>query len=191
MTRKALIITLFSSLTVCAGEQMRIRLCNLDAVPETTIASARPVVVAIFRPLQVDLTWAACDDRTGAAPAVILRLRRHGPFLESDSGSLDMMGMAFTSVGITGTLADVYYAAVEKFAAKYGADPAEVLGCVIAHEIGHLLLGPGHVDAGIMCARWNTRTLKSARQRWLTFNRTQRAAIHRELQARSLLAAKQ
>jgi len=190
MTRKALITALFSALTLCAGGRMSIRLCNLDAVSEATVAGAQAVLVAIFRPMQVEVTWAACEDRTSVDTAIILRLRRNGPALETGSGSLDMMGMAFTAPGVAGNLADVYYTAVEKFARKNGADPAEVLGYVIAHEIGHLLLGPGHVDASIMCARWNAKTLADARQRWLTFNPSQRAAVRSELQARSTLLAR-
>jgi len=65
-----------------------------------------------------------------------------------------------------------------------------VLGYVIGHEIGHLLLGPGHVDASIMCARWNAKTLGDARQRRLTFNPSQRATVRSELQARSMILAR-
>jgi hypothetical protein len=40
-----------------------------------------------------------------------------------------------------------------------------------------------------MTAVWDGKTLAAARQRWLTFSQSQRTAIHRELQARTLLTA--
>jgi len=59
---------------------------------------------------------------------------------------------------------------------------------VVAHELGHLLLGPGHSADSIMSAAWNGKTLEAVRKRWLTFNQSQRAAIHRELHVRTSLA---
>jgi Zn-dependent peptidase ImmA (M78 family) len=40
-------------------------------------------------------------------------------------------------------MADAYYGAIAQFGNSHQADPAEVLGYVVAHELGHLLLGPG------------------------------------------------
>lgn len=45
--------------------------------------------------------------------------------------------------GVAGTMADAYYGAIAQFGNSHQADPAEVLGYVVAHELGHLLLGPG------------------------------------------------
>ena len=84
-----------------------------------------------------------------------------------------VMGMAFAEGGMAGTMADAYYGAIEQFARAHLADPAEVLGYVVAHELGHLLLGPGHSAGSIMTAAWDGKTLAAARQRWLTFSQAQ------------------
>jgi hypothetical protein len=52
----------------------------------------------------------------------------------------------------TGTLASVYY----EYAVRLTSSDTEVstmLGCAIAHEIGHLLLGPRSHSAGELCAQ--------------------------------------
>jgi len=66
-----------------------------------------------------------------------------------------------------------------------------VLGYVLAHEIGHLLLGPGHVEGTIMSAKWDAKVLEAARQRGLTFDRSQRTTIHDQLRAQTMLASAQ
>jgi len=67
-------------------------------------------------------------------------------------------------------------------AARTGADSDSVIGCVMAHELGHLLLGPGHVPDAIMRASWGTGDLEAIRRRRLVFNRAQNTVIRRELQ---------
>jgi hypothetical protein len=44
-------------------------------------------------------------------------------------------------------------------------DPAVLLGHVIAHELGHLLLDPGHVPTGIMPTSWGARDMEAIGQR--------------------------
>ena len=57
-----------------------------------------------------------------------------------------------------GDLASVSFSCVKEEAAKFGVSSYAVLGPVIAHEIGHLLLGQqSHSPTGIMRARWGRR----------------------------------
>jgi hypothetical protein len=47
---------------------------------------------------------------------------------------------------------------------------ATLLGDLMAHELGHLLLGPrSHSPRGIMCAIWGTQELRNAAQGALLF----------------------
>ena len=75
----------------------------------------------------------------------------------------------------------MYYRIVESVAERTGVDTESVMGCVMAHEIGHLLLGPGHVPAGIMRAEWDTGDLEAIRKGWLVFSHAQNAGIRQEL----------
>jgi hypothetical protein len=51
----------------------------------------------------------------------------------------------------------VLYDRIATFAQAHKADPGRILGQVIAHEIGHLILGPGHSPEGLMAPRLDPR----------------------------------
>ena len=65
---------------------------------------------------------------------------------------------------------------------KSSAAPSSL---IIAHEIGHLLLGPdSHSAAGIMTARWKSRDLVAICQGGLTFTRQESERIQAEVRKR-------
>ena len=54
-----------------------------------------------------------------------------------------------------GWLATLFSDRIASAAARVGLDPGTLLGRVLAHEVGHLLIGNGyHGDAGVMRAEW-------------------------------------
>ena len=76
--------------------------------------------------------------------------------LSGRSRSAAVMG---TAPGVNGSapakIAYAFYDRVEEFALERGLDTATTVGCVMAHEIGHLLLGRhSHSRAGMMRAVW-------------------------------------
>jgi hypothetical protein len=87
-------------------------------------------------------------------------------------------------------LATVYYDYPVRLAKN---DDAEfelpvILGCVIAHEIGHLLLGPdSHSGSGIMKPRWERKQIQKARMGTLLFTPQQGKHIREETQSRMML----
>jgi hypothetical protein len=91
---------------------------------------------------------------------------------------------------IAPALTTVYYESALGFA-KY--DQAEfeapiVLGCAIAHEIGHLLLGPNrHSVSGIMRARWDRRDIREELQGAMLFTPQQARLMQAEMQRRTTL----
>ena len=60
--------------------------------------------------------------------------------------------------GVGGSYATVFYGSVEHTAGGSRARMGRVLGYVMAHEIGHLLLGPQH-SAGVMAPDCRARDL--------------------------------
>src|SRR5262249_17442919 len=88
---------------------------------------------------------------------------------------------------IAPALATVYYESVLGFA-KYDQREFEapiVLGCVIAHEIGHLLLGSkSHSFSGVMRSRWDREQIREATMGGLLFTpkqgRLMQAEMHRQ-----------
>jgi hypothetical protein len=85
-------------------------------------------------------------------------------------------------------LASVYY---EYAVRRAKSDDAEfetpiILGCVIAHELGHLLLGPnGHSAGGIMQGEWGPKQLHLALMGGLLFTSQQSKVIRRAARARA------
>jgi hypothetical protein len=84
-------------------------------------------------------------------------------------------------------LATVYYVYPVRLARS---DDAElelpvILGCVIAHEIGHLLLGPdSHSESGIMQPRWERKQMRQALTGTLLFTPVQAKHIQAEARMR-------
>lgn len=93
--------------------------------------------------------------------------------------------LGFAIVGPPGRLgrhARVFWNGVRSVARSHGADRATLLGHVIAHEIGHLLLGENsHSRRGLMRADWRAADFESMRELELRFNRDQAAAFERAL----------
>jgi hypothetical protein len=68
------------------------------------------------------------------------------------------------------------------FSAGYDAARAVVLGHLIVHEIGHLLLGPGsHSRTGIMSSPWSQAQVKQIATSHLSFTEAQAQAIRDRL----------
>ena len=85
-------------------------------------------------------------------------------------------------------LATVYY---EYAVRRAKSDHAEfeipiILGCVIAHELGHLLLGSnGHSGAGIMRPRWEPRHVRQLMMGTLRFSKEQSMLMRSEARTRN------
>lgn len=86
------------------------------------------------------------------------------------SASEEIFGIAFLSAEGTGCYSNVFYSRVTALQIAWNFGPAEVLGSVMAHELGHLLLGSNsHAAMGIMRARWHAEELHRAARGNLLF----------------------
>jgi hypothetical protein len=96
---------------------------------------------------------AACE-RKIESNEIMVRLHPSGP-----RGSHDRMvplGCAMiTAKG--GHYATVYVPVVRALAADLGLEFDLLMGYVVAHEVGHCLLGPGHSYVGLMQATWSRK----------------------------------
>ena len=96
--------------------------------------------------------------------------------------------LGFSAVDVVqhaGTLATVYVDRVDELAAQAGVDRGDLLGLVIAHEIGHLILGTvEHSPFGLMRATWKAGELSRALPLDWVFSGSQGAEMRRRLIAR-------
>jgi hypothetical protein len=95
-------------------------------------------------------------------------------------------------IAVVPILASVYYDYALRTAERDNAafEAPIILGCVIAHEIGHLLLGTNsHSGSGVMQQRWERRQIRQAMTGTLLFTPKQAKLIQAEMQKRMLAGA--
>ncbi|HEY6290998.1 MAG TPA: hypothetical protein VI455_05470 [Terriglobia bacterium] len=98
----------------------------------------------------------------------------------------ETLGFAALETGSGGQYAGIFYRSAADAASRLQADVYLMLGCVLAHEIGHMLLGPrSHSPDGIMRARWTREDLLRAGQRSLRFTPEQSARVRSAVEARN------
>ena len=96
----------------------------------------------------------------------------------------DVFGFAISPI-----LANVYYDYAVRLAVERGYvefDARTILGCVTAHELGHLLIGSNsHSSAGIMRSRWGQKQVRQALMGTLLFTAEQAKVMQAQARART------
>jgi hypothetical protein len=143
---------------------------------------------SVFQKADIDVKWSDC--KSGLAQPhdsrwFLIRLRADRvPHFAGDL-SLHAMGRAFVSEDENhvreGYIADVYYRAVRVLSDTTQTSMGSLIGYTIAHEIGHLLLGPGHRAYGIMRAKWGQDELRAISQRFLGFDKADQIKLREGL----------
>jgi hypothetical protein len=90
--------------------------------------------------------------------------------------------VAFLSSEGTGCYSDVFYDRAMELHTNWNVGMAEILGSVMVHELGHLLIGSNaHSGAGIMQARWQGEELRRLARGNLGFSNQQAEQMWRRL----------
>lgn len=171
--------------------QTTVCLYDYAGLPAETLHKSQVEVSRIFRHAGVDLRWlegrrhaadsfplVPCGDVTGFSGLVLKLIPEQmtGYFHPAPNE----LGFA------AGTQAWVFVGRV-RIASEFH-DFFIILGDVMAHELGHLLLGPGHSPSGIMSASYRKETLLNAEFGRLLFTPQQARRMRATLTAQ--LAAK-
>ena len=189
---RAALFTLVLFLSGCCfgGQPMYVAICNTSGLPETVVSHAKTEIALVFSAAGADIGWVDCVEVPAAKAELgnqlfVVRLRSDGPRSTSRNVALDTMGRAYTNERGSGTLADAYLPSINMCAEQNSVERASLLGLVISHELGHLLLGPGHVPSGLMYGTWKSHEIEAIRKRWLRFDSQQAAIIQGELEKRA------
>jgi hypothetical protein len=175
---------------------------NYTAVPRDTVVIVEREVGAIFRGIGVEIDW---TDRasipqaaTGDPTCQVMRgTARFDVRLLSSSVSNCLhlnpgeFGRAvLANTGEFATLADVYADGLKALVIGREWAYGHILGQVVAHELGHLLLGPGaHSTGGIMEPGWRQKDIDKALQRRMRFTQGQSEQIRAQVLARIAAAS--
>ena len=179
-----------------AGQSMTVAICNLNQVPSTIIEHAKVETTYVFRSMDVEIHWKDCDGNLFTEDGRVLadfivRVHPGGHVPKVGPVSLETMGRAYMDSSGKGYMVDAYYGAIHEMTVQFpsvGND--QLLGYTMAHELGHLLIGPGHRANGIMRAAWGRKEIQALHQRRLKFQQAERAVIMRTLQIRDRKGAR-
>lgn len=106
-------------------------------------------------------------------------MEKRSPMPDSDFGSA-----IFDQDGRPTTHAYVFYGRVEKSTQKTPCAAEQLLGDVMAHEVGHLLLGRRHAPRGLMSAQWDRKTLGEVARGRLWFGTDEAARLQAKVRSR-------
>ena len=144
----------------------------------------------VFRNANVEIDWLDCTPALHGLPApsvchqhtrptslvVQLASRR---MVRQTPVSKQVFGWAQPSEpGLWATRASLFYDRIQDYSEAHGLNAIALLGMALAHEIGHLLLGPGgHGERGLMSCPWDKADIVDAARGRLSFSPVQRDRI--------------
>jgi hypothetical protein len=128
-----------------------------------------------------------CTDKAGAVDLVVRIL----PHEMAEFRGHNEIGVAFLPSGSGfGQQASVFYNRVQEHSVRWGGSEGLLLGHVIAHELGHLLLGANsHATSGIMSQGWTSSTVEKALLGTLKFDARESRQMRRQIARRMRAAA--
>jgi hypothetical protein len=162
---------------------------DVAGVPRPTIHQAQAELVRLYEGIGVHVEWDEPDRSDDRRPGD--RRTMWVIILPEETGTLrdvadPVMGAALTTPQGT-PVVYAYYRRVEEEARRFGASDSAVLACVIAHELGHLMLPwRAHAPNGLMSGRWRRDAFLSAEQGRLRYLPKEAALIRARLAARGL-----
>jgi len=163
---------------------------NYVHVSHATLAAAEREANKILGAAGAQAAWIECLDQPLTLDAKDLCQKgwtAEIPGLRFISGSNKFQDAEFASTAIP-VLSTIYYEKIARRAHRENAADAGLpvfLGCVVAHELGHILLGePVHSATGIMQPQWGHPQIHQALTGNLLFTREQATRI--QAQARLL-----
>lgn len=186
------------------GAQITVRVYNYARVLTDILTRAQSQMQRIFNRFGVEVDWLdcpispehlssnrTCSSRLGPNHLVLKLLpasmsKRYG--LRGDifgfaSPTKDGLPGAHISIFFSRVLDLAYHGAV---GSSFEDAQAIILGHMMAHEVGHLLLGPdSHGSRGVMKFPWDRRVLESMERGRLRFTTGEQKRILGELRSRS------
>ena len=190
----ALILLSHASLRA-EGDEARtvsIRIHNYAHIQDGALARAQEVVSGMYGTIGVRTDWLeplqqsegifdsvdAPDCKPSDLMVIILTaaMANRGVIPES------ILGFAAADPGVGGRIAYVIYDRVKDITQGTQVDDMRMMGIVMAHEIGHLLLTDrSHSEDGLMRGTWQPSELRSLRPGDLHFSDLQAVEIRRTL----------
>lgn len=175
---------LLTMMTGSCAEALKVSVLDGTSRPEPLLREAVATAGYIMRKAGIGIDWRICvtDSGCGGFSGDELRVR----FVNS-RGLHGLKETGACGVSQWSYLALVIVDRVDLLARGREWERGILFGIVIAHELGHLLLGPDeHSVAGIMQARWRTDDFDRAAQGLLLFHPNQESKMRTAAHVRAL-----
>jgi hypothetical protein len=141
----------------------------------------------IFRAAGISIAWVNCSVGSNRVDEECYRVPGPTQFVlhivATGKTSSDLVfGLAFLDENGAGKYSDVFLDRIEAAHRTFGTDTSRLLGTIVAHELGHLLLGNhAHSYAGVMAPVWRGEVLQREAMGFLLFTHDQALLMKRRL----------
>jgi hypothetical protein len=159
---------------------VRVFLQDNGRVPADVLEPAKHATTRVFALSNIDLQWIGHGPYQPCSLTLTIAAKPTGAMNRSRL----VVGIAPGTQKARGILAFAFYDRIQLYSAELGLDASQMLGHVMAHELGHLLLPHGaHSIAGVMRGSWDVGQAHQARMGFLTFAPAEAAQIREHLSA--------
>ena len=164
---------------------VRVRIHDYANIPATCMTSAQEHVKDLYAAIGVNTIWAETQ-HPGRSPEPAekyipgeLLINIVTPAMSRRMGVAEhTLGLAAVTLLSGGRIAYLLFDRIRHVALSSGGEAADILGLVIAHEMGHLLLPYGsHSPNGLMRASWRPEDFTLGSQPQPTFTQAQADGI--------------
>ena len=183
--------TLSDARTPDVVAHLKVSLFDDAHVAPATLAQAHARATSLMAQAGIDLEFLNCppadpsDFTPAVSPCSVVEWPRHLSLrivVRGNPANAETFGQAFLDDAGCGVYAKVYYQNLVASRDGLGLSEGDMLGFVIAHELGHLLLGSNsHSTTGVMQAHWSATTLHEAAHNSLFFTSHQAATLRARL----------
>ena len=161
-----------------AGFAVQVFLQDHGRVPADVLEQAKRAATRVFALSNIDVQWIG----DGPYQPCSLTVRIVAQTTHATRGSRFVMGMAPETRETRAIIAFAFYDRIQLYSAALGLDASQMLGHVMAHELGHLLLPHGaHSTTGVMRGAWDDDQANQATMGLLTFSPAEAALIRDRL----------
>ena len=166
------------------GPPVLVLLQNDAEVPLAVVVKAQAEVVRLYGLIGVEVAWVTQVPEPGRRLRIVC-LVAWEPVDRPES----VMGLTNTGPSGRGILAYVFWRRVERASQRFTAAQHNLLGVVIAHELGHMLLpNQSHAKRGLMEDPWGPDQFRAASAGLLHFAEESGELIRHALIAEASLA---
>ena len=175
------------ALTVDAGPNthpetihLKVSVFNDARIPQSVLRAAEARTQSVFAEAGITLTWLDCGTpgnwhtELGCQDVSFPTHLSVRLVAGKKAVSQDTFGQSYLNEQGEGNYVNVYAATLSSAKALEVIGEGDLLGCVVVHELGHLLLGKNsHSAEGLMRAKWAVAELREAARGNLLFSKSE------------------